>query len=519
MAQQPDLVILQAVTPLGFGSEAGLYARRLAIDLASVLGRLGLAAHCPLLTSGQPPSYILLTAPLSQKQLQPLLFTPGSSITTCKFEATATRRATALRYDASGRLVDEQPIGELGAGGVAEVATLLTNLTNYVAQTLDLPSSDFAAQVAATLGTRSSAALLACWQAEDYLALDPHDPDALDLLVESLTDREYERAANLYPRLATAGLLSAADALAALERLYAASNHAPAVAFALAAALLAHREGPRALQLTLEGLAEQQQSLTGQRLASRLYEMKRDLAAANQHAANATALAPESVADWERQGHLLASLGNLEQATVAWQQVVAHDPQNANALFTLGQAAEQQHDEQEARAYYQRAIVADGAHAHAHAALGDLLYRRKERAAARPHLERAASLDPSDHDSAFLAARSYEQAGEDEQSLVWYAKAAVAKADFWQANFYAANLHRRRGDLEAALRAMLGVLAIDPQQAQTLAETGALLAEMGRLAEAIPYLERAAAALPQAEAPRTNLARVRALLGGAEAGP
>lgn len=510
---ESDLAVLPFVVPLSV-PQAGLYARHLALDLASVLMQAGLNVRTPRLVAGQPPAYLLLTAVPQPGQIQTVAnATKASMVLTCMIDASEDHPATALLYAADGYLLARQSVGSLGASELCDISALLVALAQYVIVKPAMPSFDVEAAVSAVLGTQSTPALLACWRAEDDLALDPDDEDADDALIAALTaDPGYQRAAIILPDLQKRKSLADSITNERLERVAVRSGSSAAI-LALAEWQLQQRNGPRAIELTLNLLTTQPGNAAAHRLAALLFEMKRDFAAAADHAARVVELAP-TAADWGRYGHLLANDGRLDEAVAAWQQSVALDPANASALFTLGQAVEQQRDPATALDYYRRAVAADPNFGHAHAALGDLLYRQKQSVTSLPHLQRAAELDPADNDSAFLTARCYEEAGDHVAALGWYARAAAAKADFWQAPFYAATLRLRLGDTTGALADYRRVLAIDPNQAQTLAEVGAILAEQGQLTAALLYLERAAAALPQAEAPRRNLERVLEMLKG-----
>ncbi len=186
----------------------------------------------------------------------------------------------------------------------------------------------------------------------------------------------------------------------------------------------------------------------------------------------------------------------------------------ASAYFSLGLKADQQRGNKAALEYYGLALQADPDNVPALAHLGDLRYRLGMRPQALPLLLRACELNPTDHDSAFLVARIYEIDERPDDALAWYARAAAARADFWQAHFYAADLLRRRDRRAGAVAELERVLKIDPQQAQTHAELGATLAELGRPAEALPHLEQAATALPDVAEIQTNIATVKRMVSG-----
>ncbi len=186
----------------------------------------------------------------------------------------------------------------------------------------------------------------------------------------------------------------------------------------------------------------------------------------------------------------------------------------ASAYFSLGLKADQQRGNKAALEYYDLALQADPDNVSALAHLGDLRYRLGMRPQALPLLLRACELNLSDDNSAFLVARIYEMQEQPDEALRWYAKAATARADFWQAHFYSADLLRRLDRNEEAVAEFERTLQIDPKQAQTHAELGATLAEMGRPTEALPHLEQAAAALPNVTEIQTNTATAKRMMSG-----
>ncbi len=189
-------------------------------------------------------------------------------------------------------------------------------------------------------------------------------------------------------------------------------------------------------------------------------------------------------------------------------------PITARAYFSLGLKADQQRDHPAAGQYYDLALDADPNDISTLAHFGDLLYRMGMRSQALPLLLRACELNPADDNSAFLLGRIYELQAQPADALDWYAKAAAIRADFWQAHFYAADLLRRLDRRAEAVAEFERSLAIDPKQAQTHAELGATLAELGQPNAALPHLEQAAAALPNVAEIQTNIATVKRMVNG-----
>jgi tetratricopeptide (TPR) repeat protein len=217
-----------------------------------------------------------------------------------------------------------------------------------------------------------------------------------------------------------------------------------------------------------------------------------------------------SVAGEDPSDEMMLMLATLRALTIG----TACAPITARAYFSLGLKADQQRDNMAALQYYNLALDADPNDFASLAHLGDLRYRLGMRPQALPLLLRACELNPGDDNSAFLVARIYEMQEQSDEALAWYAKAAAARADFWQAHFYAADLLRHLDRREEAVAEFERTLQIDPKQAQTHAELGATLAELGYPNAALPHLEQAAAALPNVTEIQTNIATVKRMLSG-----
>jgi DNA-binding transcriptional MerR regulator len=108
--------------------------------------------------------------------------------------------------------------------------------------------------------------------------------------------------------------------------------------------------------------------------------------------------------------------------------------------------------EEEALMAFQKAVELDPSLASAHTNLGNLYYRRAERARARQHYETACTLEPTQAEAHYNLANLYEEEGEMELAIAEHRRALAARPDFPDAHFNLALVLERVGSRVQAVK-------------------------------------------------------------------
>ena len=149
--------------------------------------------------------------------------------------------------------------------------------------------------------------------------------------------------------------------------------------------------------------------------------------------------------------------GRLADAQAAYQQVLALEPRNPDALHLLGFVAHQQGAHERAAELISQALAIDPSNAHAHCNLG----------------------------------RVREAQGNTDQALACYRKAVELAPEHVEALFRLANLQDSRGELERAIAGYRRIVALRPQHAAAHCNLGIALAALGRREEAVAAYTKA----------------------------
>jgi tetratricopeptide (TPR) repeat protein len=203
--------------------------------------------------------------------------------------------------------------------------------------------------------------------------------------------------------------------------------------------------------------------------------------------------------------------GRPDLAIDLFEQVLAADPDHAEAHYNIARALIEVDRASDAEAHLRRAIEIRPDFADAQFNLAVLLGRRGAADEAARHLERAAELDPEDLPTRVLWARLLAQRGESERAIVELERvlaldaaapgarpALVAiEADF-------ARQLARRGDFAAAAERFVRLVDLSPDDAEAHLGRGMTLVLAGSYQRAREALEASAGRFPD-QAPLADL--------------
>jgi protein O-GlcNAc transferase len=162
-------------------------------------------------------------------------------------------------------------------------------------------------------------------------------------------------------------------------------------------------------------------------------------------------------------GNLYASMGRLEDAASTFQQLLAIEPNDADASNNLGIVHQRQGRRDEARASYLRALEANPRHAHAWHNLGTV----------------------------------YSEQGDFKNAAAAYQKSLQIAPTQAHVHNDLGNALRDGGDFEGAIAAYRKSIAIDPQSVAALYDLAETFKVKGGLEEAAACYERALASEPR----------------------
>lgn len=234
--------------------------------------------------------------------------------------------------------------------------------------------------------------------------------------------------------------------------------------------------------------------------------------------------------------------GNLQQAGAIYDQILATDPGNSDALHLLGVVAYQTGRYDEAADLISRALARNAAYAPAHNNLGNVYRAQRKNDQALACFRKAVALDPNYLDahvsqgallrsigmrtealSCYQRARSLnpdlpithlnlggllEEMGKTDEAIDAYRQALVLKPDFPQAQFGLGNSLKGLGRLDEAVACYRRTIELLPDFHAAYTNLGNALNEQGKPAEAIASYERALALKPDLFDARFNLGNV-----------
>lgn len=188
----------------------------------------------------------------------------------------------------------------------------------------------------------------------------------------------------------------------------------------------------------------------------------------------------------------LAALEGVEVARAPLAARVAEHPDAFSPLLALGFLARVFGFLEPSRQWFERAAESDPTRPEPHFELGTLRAGAGDLEGAVACFDRAIERESDDARSRYYRARAIAELGRmDEALAAWRALAAESGEYASRAANDVGSFLLRSGDREAALEAFLAAAAAAPDRPAPQLNTGSLLTNLGRGAEAIPYLERA----------------------------
>ncbi len=221
-------------------------------------------------------------------------------------------------------------------------------------------------------------------------------------------------------------------------------------------------------------------------------------------------------------------LGNLDAAVASYRQVLALQPQHADALYYLGNALRDRGHPADAAQCYRQVIAVKPDHLEAHCNLGSVLEQEKDYASAAECYRTALRLDPMRAELHYNLGNALQELGQlDEaaqcyrraielrpdyaeaynnlgnvlskdmekseifvEACSYYRRAIELKPDYFEAHYNLGTTLKEQGFLEEAINSCERALQIQPENVEAHSLLAGTLADQGRLDEAIASYRR-----------------------------
>lgn len=223
-----------------------------------------------------------------------------------------------------------------------------------------------------------------------------------------------------------------------------------------------------------------------------------------------------TIKDVLAQAFQLHQSGRLAQAEQLYRQVLAVEPDHADARHLLGVAALQAGRHADAVTELQRAIAANGSQAAYHNHLGIAAAHLGRQDLALSAFQRAIAIAPNSPDIHFNLGNALRDAGAADDAIASFRRAIQLRPSYAEALFNLANSLRHQGRLAEAVDTFRQALVARPNYFKALLNLADALHDLGQLDQAEATCRQAISLEPGAAKAHNNLGTVLRAKGQAE---
>ncbi|MGI0489742.1 tetratricopeptide repeat protein [Pantanalinema rosaneae CENA516] len=222
---------------------------------------------------------------------------------------------------------------------------------------------------------------------------------------------------------------------------------------------------------------------------------------------------PEQADAWHLLGLIAHQDRRLEEAIAHYRRVLMLNPNHHDTYNNLAVAFHEQGRLDEAMPYYEKGLALKPDYADAHNNYANALREKRREAEALHHYQQAISLRPNYADAynnlglLLFSQEKYQEATE------CYRQAVELRPEFSAAHNHLGNALKELGDFEGAIQHYQQAIALNPNNAKAYNNWGNVFRDQGDLQTAIQHYERATAIDPQFPEGHWNKA-LTLLLGG-----
>ncbi len=210
------------------------------------------------------------------------------------------------------------------------------------------------------------------------------------------------------------------------------------------------------------------------------------------------------------EGLKLHQAGRIDDAETVYRDVLAADPENADALHFLGLIAHQKGDAAQAVELISAALDVEPDRPTFHFNLGAALVALNDSQEAIGAYEKAVEFKSDWAEAHVSLATLQAQAGDDDQALSGFQRAVDLKPDYGEAHNGMALALKALDRLEEAERACRRAVDIKPGLVEAWTNLGNILQDSGRLSEAVEAQRQAISIDPDYATAHYNLAKALA---------
>ncbi|EDY16422.1 TPR repeat-containing protein [Chthoniobacter flavus Ellin428] len=201
----------------------------------------------------------------------------------------------------------------------------------------------------------------------------------------------------------------------------------------------------------------------------------------------------------------LHQAGRLAEAETLYRQILAVEPNHANALHFLGVVAHQVGQQETAIDLIRRAIALDPANAVAHSNLGYAYHAQGRTEEAIAEFRRALELNPGDALVYYNLGNALGECSRRDEAIAAYEQALRYRPNYPAACFNLANTLRNHGRLDRAIAAYRQAWRLVPGDADVAINLGNALVEQREFSEATAVLRHALQLRPDSAIAHYNL--------------
>jgi protein O-GlcNAc transferase len=183
--------------------------------------------------------------------------------------------------------------------------------------------------------------------------------------------------------------------------------------------------------------------------------------------------------------------GRLTEAESIYRQILAQQPQNAEALRMLGLVAFRVGRGKDALELVGKAVAANPSAADYHSNLGVILASLKRFDESIAAFREALRLAPNDPQATTNLANVLQEKGEFDEAIVLYREALRNRSDIPQTHYNLAKALQEKGMLEEAIGEYRAAISLNPRYAEAFNSLGTALKQKGQLPEAITAYQQA----------------------------
>jgi tetratricopeptide (TPR) repeat protein len=205
--------------------------------------------------------------------------------------------------------------------------------------------------------------------------------------------------------------------------------------------------------------------------------------------------------------------GRLQAAEQIYRQILAVEPNHADAWHLLGVIAHQVGQHDLAIEYLQRAIALEGSSATFHNNLGGIHYALRRFTEAAACYRRAVELKPDHAAGHYNLGNALKDLGKPDEAIACYRRALERKPDYAEAHNNLGNLLRDQGKLDQAVACYRRIVELKPGLAEAHSNLGNVLRDQGKWDDAVACYHRALERKPAFADGHYNLGNVLKELG------